>query len=105
MVLLSFPTRRTPDLTFFLLCSDDYVSFSKINSRLLNTPTPLKNVPIRIYIPSSPHDPTDAAPGSFKVVQALVPPRLPSSEFLSVPFSPPITSRFHLNPRLPHGGT
>jgi autophagy-related protein 5 len=96
---------REPRLNILPLVSDDYVSFSKINSRLLNTPTPLKNVPIRIYIPSSPHDPTDAAPGSFKVVQALVPPRLPSSKFLSVPLSPPITSRAHLNPRLPHGGT
>ncbi|KAK4121051.1 hypothetical protein N657DRAFT_578407 [Parathielavia appendiculata] len=58
---------------------NDYASFSKINSRLLNTPTPLKNVPIRIYIPSSPnHDTSDTTPGSFKVVQTLVPPRLPN---------------------------
>lgn len=56
------------------------MSFSKINNRLLNTPTPLKNVPIRIYIPSSPNDATDATPGSFKVVQTLVPPRLLSSK-------------------------
>jgi autophagy-related protein 5 len=62
---------------------NDHGTFTKINNRLLNTPTPLKNVPIRIYIPSSssssPNDPaTDAAPGSFKVVQALVAPRLPN---------------------------
>ncbi|KAK4131210.1 hypothetical protein BT67DRAFT_444977 [Trichocladium antarcticum] len=57
---------------------NDYASFSKIHSRLLNTPTPLKNVPIRVYIPSSPNDPTGPTPGSVKVVQTLVPPRLPS---------------------------
>ncbi|KAK4104354.1 hypothetical protein N658DRAFT_514261 [Parathielavia hyrcaniae] len=58
---------------------DDYASFSEINSRLLNTPTPLRNVPIRIYIPSSPnYDASDTTPGSFKVVQTLVPPRLPN---------------------------
>jgi autophagy-related protein 5 len=59
---------------------DDYASFIKVNNRLLNTPTPLKNVPIRLYIPSSPHDTNDTTPGSFKVVQTLVPPRLPNSE-------------------------
>ncbi|KAK4033901.1 autophagy protein Apg5-domain-containing protein [Parachaetomium inaequale] len=57
---------------------NDYVSFGKINSRLLNAPNPLKNVPIRIYIPSSPSDTSDTTPGSFKVVQTLVPPRLPN---------------------------
>ncbi|KAJ4306070.1 Autophagy protein 5 [Collariella sp. IMI 366227] len=56
---------------------NDYASFNRINTRLLNTPTPLKNVPIRIYIPSSPHD---TSPGSFKVVQTLVPPRLPNPQ-------------------------
>ncbi|KAK4149960.1 autophagy protein Apg5-domain-containing protein [Chaetomidium leptoderma] len=58
---------------------NDYASFAKINNRLLNTPTPLKNVPIRLYIPSSPDDTTsDTTPGSFRVVQTLVPPRLPN---------------------------
>ncbi|KAK7722307.1 autophagy protein 5 [Diaporthe eres] len=59
---------------------NDYASFSKVNSQLLNPPTPLKHVPIRIYIPSSPPDPSTsgaapAAPGSFRVMQSLVPPR------------------------------
>ncbi|KAK4190707.1 autophagy protein Apg5-domain-containing protein [Podospora australis] len=64
---------------------NDYSSFARINNRLLNTPTPLKNVPIRLYIPSSPPKPadgdtapTEAAPGSFKVVQSLIAPRLPN---------------------------
>lgn len=61
---------------------DDYLAFSRINNRLLNTPTPLKHVPIRIYIPSSPgRGANDTAPASFKVVQALIPPRLPNSMF------------------------
>ncbi|KAK4163634.1 autophagy protein Apg5-domain-containing protein [Cladorrhinum sp. PSN259] len=57
----------------------DYLSFARIHSRLLNAPTPLKNVPMRIYIPSSNNsrDSSDGSgQGSFKVVQTLVPPRL-----------------------------
>ncbi|KAK4179312.1 putative autophagy protein 5 [Triangularia setosa] len=64
---------------------NDYVPFSRINNRLLNTPTPLKNVPIRIYIPSSPSRSSGGGGGggggdhgSFKVVQALIPPRHPN---------------------------
>ncbi|KAK4244616.1 autophagy protein Apg5-domain-containing protein [Corynascus novoguineensis] len=57
---------------------NDYAAFNKVNSLLLNAPTPLKNVPIRIYIPSSPSETSDATSASFKVVQTLVPPRLPN---------------------------
>jgi autophagy-related protein 5 len=57
---------------------DDFASFSRVNSLLLNTPSPLRNVPVRIYIPSSPSDMTDTTPGSLKVVQTLIPPRLPN---------------------------
>ncbi|KAL1840441.1 hypothetical protein VTJ49DRAFT_479 [Mycothermus thermophilus] len=57
---------------------NDYTTYSKIHNRLLNTPTPLKHVPVRIYIPSSPEDSTDSTPGSMKVIQTLVPPRLPN---------------------------
>ncbi|KUI73063.1 Autophagy protein 5 [Cytospora mali] len=55
---------------------NDYTAFSTVNAHLLNPPTPLKHVPIRIYIPSSPPDASGSAPGSFKVMQALVAPRL-----------------------------
>ncbi|KAI1487510.1 autophagy protein Apg5-domain-containing protein [Biscogniauxia mediterranea] len=58
---------------------NDYISFSKVNSRLLNTSRELKNIPIRVYIPQSSDDPTTAAnaqAGSFKVVQTLVQPRI-----------------------------
>ncbi|KAL8378711.1 hypothetical protein RB599_008497 [Gaeumannomyces hyphopodioides] len=58
----------------------DYATFARINNQLLNAPTPLKHVPIRIYIPSSsPSSPaatTPAAAGSFRVMQALVAPRI-----------------------------
>ncbi|CAG9943470.1 unnamed protein product [Clonostachys rosea f. rosea IK726] len=60
---------------------NDHATFSRINSRLLNAPTALRNVPVRIYIPSSPmsssaaahNAPSEAGAGSFKVVQALIP--------------------------------
>ncbi|KAI1381025.1 autophagy protein Apg5-domain-containing protein [Hypoxylon crocopeplum] len=56
---------------------NDYASFNKVNSRLLNTSRELRNVPIRVYIPQSADDPLagDQA-GSFKVVQSLVQPRV-----------------------------
>ena len=55
---------------------NDHAAFSRLNARLLNAPTPLKHVPLRIYIPSSSPGagkdaPADAA-GAFKVVQTLV---------------------------------
>ncbi|KAK4463445.1 autophagy protein Apg5-domain-containing protein [Cladorrhinum samala] len=68
---------------------NDYVSYARIQSRLLNTPTPLKNVPIRVYIPSTtnnnsssssppppPSGSESTAQASFKVVQTLISPRL-----------------------------
>lgn len=72
-------------LTLLTARLDDYASFSKVNSHLLNPPTPLKHVPVRIYIPSSPPDPStsgaaSAAPGSFRVMQSLVPPRSANRE-------------------------
>lgn len=53
---------------------NDHATFSRINARLLNAPTALKHVPLRIYVPSSPPSAGEsAAPGAFKVVQTLVP--------------------------------
>lgn len=48
---------------------NDYASFSRIQTRLLNAPTALKHIPIRIYIPTT----DEAAAGSYRVVQSLVP--------------------------------
>ncbi|KUJ11881.1 APG5-domain-containing protein [Mollisia scopiformis] len=60
---------------------NDYASFSRINSILLNPPTPLKHIPLRIYIPSSPSssNPSSSQPnanflGSIKIIQTLIPP-------------------------------
>ncbi|KAI1284147.1 autophagy protein Apg5-domain-containing protein [Xylaria sp. FL0933] len=59
---------------------NDYTSFNKVNSRLLNTSRELKNVPLRIYIPTSPRDMTRGSSnntaGAFKVMQSLVQPRI-----------------------------
>jgi len=69
--------------------TDDYQTFSRISSILLNPATPLRHIPLRIYIPSSPTDrpnhtdanPPSAAPlFSFKIVQSLIPPLTPSRE-------------------------
>ncbi|KYK60337.1 ATG5 protein [Drechmeria coniospora] len=74
---------------------NDYTSFSKVQSRLLNAPTALKHVPIRVFVPSKPPDPADAeadveagadasagdrrvaVAGSFAVVQSLAPAMTP----------------------------
>lgn len=73
---------------------NDYAAFSRINNRLLNAPTALKHVPLRIYLPLAPVGsgggadgggvPTavdhqqgggDAsAAGAFKIIQSLVQP-------------------------------
>ncbi|KAI1332823.1 autophagy protein Apg5-domain-containing protein [Xylariaceae sp. FL0255] len=57
---------------------NDYSAFNKVNSRLLNTSRALKNVPIRVYIPTSPSDisSTSVPAGAFKVVQSLIQPRV-----------------------------
>ncbi|KAI0896546.1 autophagy protein Apg5-domain-containing protein [Annulohypoxylon nitens] len=56
---------------------NDYASFAKVNSRLLNTSRELRNVPIRVYIPQSSDGPASGEQaGSFKVVQSLVQPRV-----------------------------
>lgn len=58
---------------------NDYASFAKINNSLLNAPTALKHVPIRIFLPSvqsaEDGDPAMAeAMGSFKIIQSLIQP-------------------------------
>ncbi|KAI9890054.1 MAG: autophagy protein 5 [Vezdaea aestivalis] len=68
----------------------DFNAFAAVNDKLLNPPGgALKNVPLKIYLPSSSsakpsgkRDPSDddAEAGSLRVVQSLVPPRLGPSE-------------------------
>ncbi|KAK7419341.1 autophagy protein 5 [Neonectria magnoliae] len=55
---------------------NDQAAFNRINTRLLNAPTALKHVPVRIFVPSTSSPgaaDSPAEPGSFKVVQSLVP--------------------------------
>lgn len=56
---------------------NNYASFCSVNSRLLDAPNALKNVPLRIYIPSTPNPSENESPavaGSFRVLQTLVSP-------------------------------
>lgn len=53
----------------------DLRAFNAVNQKLLNPATPLRHIPLRIYIPQPDADSTT---GSFKVVQGLVTPRLPN---------------------------
>ena len=47
-----------------------------MQNQLLNAPTPLKHIPLRIYIPSSASDESSgSSAASYKVIQALVAPR------------------------------
>jgi autophagy-related protein 5 len=54
---------------------NDHASFNRISSRLLNAPTALKHIPIRIYIPTTAPDSSSTLPehATFKVIQSLVP--------------------------------
>ena len=61
---------------------DDFTTFNKINSILLNPATPLKHIPLRVYVPSSPTE--SSTLGSFKVVQTLIPPMAHNREVQTV---------------------
>jgi autophagy-related protein 5 len=61
---------------------DDFNSFNKINTILLNPATPLKHIPLRVYVPSSPTE--SSTLGSFKIVQTLVPPMTTNREVQTV---------------------
>lgn len=73
---------------------NDYAAYSRINNRLLNAPTALKHVPMRIYLPLAPvgsgaadsgggepsavdHHGGDPSAGAFKIIQSLVQPLNP----------------------------
>jgi hypothetical protein len=77
-----------------LVGKDDFAAFNKVNGRLLYPVAPLKNVPLRIYLPSTPSDASPsatgvtAAAGSFKVLQTLVQPQTRSRESFAPPQSP-----------------
>ncbi|KAN0108478.1 Autophagy protein Apg5 domain containing protein [Hyaloscypha variabilis] len=61
---------------------NDFNTYNKINSILLNPATPLKHIPLRVYVPSSPSE--SSTLGSFKVVQTLIPPVTQNREVQTV---------------------
>ncbi|KAG0645176.1 Autophagy 5 [Hyphodiscus hymeniophilus] len=68
--------RYAQSSTVLTSLSDDLASFRKVHNLLLRPASPLKHIPLRIYIPSTPptsHSPSDH--GSFKIVQTLIAPR------------------------------
>ncbi|KZL65746.1 autophagy protein 5 [Colletotrichum tofieldiae] len=70
---------------------NDHASFHKINALLLNAPTPLRNVPLRVYIPSSPPPGTSSSspsPASPKP-QASPLPASPQQQLTLQPPPPP----------------
>lgn len=68
---------------------DDYEAFKAVNAHLLNSSRELKNIPLRVYIPQSPDGAVATAdgPGAFRVVQALVSPKLKERTSPHSPFS------------------
>ncbi|KAF4125776.1 autophagy-related protein 5, partial [Geosmithia morbida] len=54
---------------------NDHSAFHRINTRLLDAPTALKHVPLRVYIPEAPETQPgkSVGGGSFRVFQAPVP--------------------------------
>ena len=76
------PAHRRLRLTFNI---DDYTSFQMINNKLLNPPSPLRHIPLRVYVPSRPED--SSVLGSFKAVQTLIPPRTSNRKCLSTAYS------------------
>ncbi|KAM3075188.1 autophagy protein 5 [Clarireedia jacksonii] len=68
---------------------DDFATYLKISTILLNPATPLKHIPLRIYLPSSTPNssslPATKAPGetplyTFRTIQTLIPPHTVSKE-------------------------
>lgn len=54
--------------------SNDLSTFSKVHNQLLPPPGQLRNIPLRIYLPSSNTD--DPAKAQIKVLQAQFPPNI-----------------------------
>jgi len=64
---------------------DDLTAYNRVNARLLpaSSTAPLKNIPVRFYLPSSPSSVTskprddDDASGHLKIVQSPIAPMIP----------------------------
>ena len=53
---------------------NDYTSYNHINTRLLNAPTALKHIPMRIYLPTAPILSNEATPNIKTAVSSSPPP-------------------------------
>jgi autophagy-related protein 5 len=78
----SKPPPSVSTAPLILIIPDDFIAYNKINSILLNPATPLKHIPLRVYVPSSPTE--SSTLGSFKIVQTLIPPVTPNREVQTV---------------------
>ncbi|KFZ04177.1 hypothetical protein V501_09229, partial [Pseudogymnoascus sp. VKM F-4519 (FW-2642)] len=58
--------------------TDNCPVFAALARPLLNPASPLRHIPLRIYIPHPDSDTNNT--GSFRVIQGLVPPRLPNND-------------------------
>ena len=59
--------------------ADDFNTFNAISKRLLHSQgAPLRHIPLKIYLPSSPSA-SEPTSGHLRVVQSLVTPNLPNS--------------------------
>ncbi|PQE04792.1 Autophagy 5 protein [Rutstroemia sp. NJR-2017a BBW] len=69
---------------------NDFATYLKISTILLNPATPLKHIPLRIYLPSSTPKPSSPLPATntrgetplytFRTIQTLIPPHTASRE-------------------------
>lgn len=83
-------SRESSTSLWHSVLDNDLTAYNRIHTRLLNSSNPLRHIPLRIYLPMPDSDaasssqttaattkgPAQAAGGSFKVVQALVTPRI-----------------------------
>lgn len=83
-------SRESSTSLWHSVLDNDLAAYNRIHTRLLNSSNPLRHIPLRIYLPMPDSDvtsssqitaattkgPATGAGGSFKVVQALVTPRI-----------------------------
>lgn len=77
------PTAKLHNTSLIYLTVDDFQSYLRVTAPLMNPANPLRNIPLRVYIPSSPvassnpSTPTKAPNPptfEFKIIQTLIPP-------------------------------
>lgn len=71
-IVASLHSLRAAQIRLTRDTADDFNAYNRINRILLNPASPLKHIPLRVYVPSSPTTPAEL--GSFKIIQSLLPP-------------------------------